>query len=204
MDPAIVNLFLGFLLTTVLGGVLGSYLQQRAWNHQNEAHLKEEELKRSGEVCESISQLLDKRLYRMRRLYFACQGYAQGILAKEVLERRLQDYDEVLYEWNDKLKLNLALIGTYFGKLAHAYLNLVYQSFKDTGSQLEEAYRTANQQPNTPFGFSDLLHPLDQLNQQVYGLGAFMMTQLRGGQVGRRAPEPLPASPSLLKKPDGS
>jgi hypothetical protein len=42
MDPTIINLFLGFLFTTVLGGVLGSYLQQRAWNHQNEAHLKEE------------------------------------------------------------------------------------------------------------------------------------------------------------------
>ncbi len=204
MDPATINLLLGFLLTTVVGGFLGSYLQQRAWKHQNEAHLKEEELKRAGEVCESISQLLDKRLYRMRRLYFACQGYAQGILAKEVLERRLKDYDEVLYEWNDKLNVNLALIGTYFGKLAHAYLNFVYQSFKDTGNDLEEAYRAVNQPSNAYSGFSKLLHQLDQLNQQVYGLGAFMMTQLRGGEIGRRAPEPLSASPSLLKKPDES
>ena len=144
MNQEIINLFLGFILTTLLGGVLGSYLQQRSWNHQNEAHLKEEELKRASEVCESISQLLDKRLYRMRRLYFACQGYAQGSLSKEVLEQRLQDYDEVLYEWNDRLNQNLAQVGTYFGTLAHAYLNSIYVYFRDTGRELEGAYRVVS------------------------------------------------------------
>jgi len=97
----ILNLLVGFILTTVLGGVLGSYLQQRSWNHQNKIRLKEEELRQGSEVCHSVSQLLDKRLYRMRLLSTACQRYPQGSLSKEVLEQRYQDHDEVLYEWID-------------------------------------------------------------------------------------------------------
>ncbi len=204
MDQEIVNLIIGFVLTTVLGGALGSYLQQRSWNHQNEAHLKEEELKRANEVCESVSQLLDRRLYRMRRLYFACQGYAQGSTSQEVLEQRLQDYDKVLYEWNDRLNLNLALVGTYFGRSARAYLDAnIYIRFRDVGIELERAYREVSQKSQRNYNFAELLNQLDQLNKEVYGLGVFMMTRLRGGQVGRSAPEPLAASTlkeSIAKK----
>ena len=101
MDPEIVRIVVGFVLTTVLGGVLGSYLQQRSWKHQNEVRLKEEDLKRAGAVCKSVTQLLDKRLYRMLRLYYACDGYAQGVFPKDVLEQRLRDYDTVLSEVAD-------------------------------------------------------------------------------------------------------
>jgi len=41
----LVPLVVGFVLTTVLGGVLGTYLQRRTWDHQNEARLREEELR---------------------------------------------------------------------------------------------------------------------------------------------------------------
>jgi hypothetical protein len=51
----------GFLLTTVLGGLLGTYLQERSWSHQNEARLQEAELRRAEAVCQPVSGLLDKR-----------------------------------------------------------------------------------------------------------------------------------------------
>ena len=193
----------------VLGGVLGSYLQQRSWKHQNkvrlkeeefkdEARLKEEELKRAEAVCESVSRLLDKRLYRMLRLYYACDGYAQGSFSEEVLEQRLREYDNVLYEWNDGLNLNLALVGTYFGKSARKYLDFnLYVSFKTVGSNLEEAYRAVSQRSHVNFPFDELHSQIDQLNFKVYQLGVFMMTQLREGQVGRSSPDPL--MPSLLE-----
>jgi hypothetical protein len=38
---AIWPLVVGFLLTTVLGGLLGTYLQRRSWEHQNEAQLRQ-------------------------------------------------------------------------------------------------------------------------------------------------------------------
>ena len=192
MDQEIVRLLVGFALTTVLGGVLGSYLQQRSWKHQNNVLLKVEELKQAKAVCESISQLLDKRLYRMLRLYYACDSYVQKALSKEVLEQRLQDYDGVLYEWNDRLNLNLALIGAYFGKSARDYLDFnIYEHFKSTGSELEQAYRTVSQDSHVDSSFDELASQLDRLNDKVYRLGVFMMTQLREGQVGGKAPRPL-------------
>jgi hypothetical protein len=198
MDPEIVRLIVGFVLTTVLGGVLGSYLQQRSWKHQNEVRLKEENLKRAGAACESVSRLLDKRLYRMLRLYYVCDGYVQGSFSKEVLEQRLRDYDNVLFEWNDGLNLNLALIGTYFGKSAREYLDFnIYEGFKAAGSNLEQAYRAVSQESHANFPFDELHSQLDQLNNKVYQLGVFMMTQLREGQVGRSSPDPL--MPSMLE-----
>jgi len=185
----LINLSVGFILTTVLGGVLVSYLQWLSWKNQNKARLKEEELKQGNEVCHSVSQLLDKRLYRMRLLSSACQGYAQRSLSKEVLEQRHQDHDEVLYEWNDKLNLNLALVGAYFGDSAREYLKSdIYKPFEKAGSELEQAYREVSQKSDAHYDFSELLKQLDQISEPVCKFDFFMMTQLRGGLVERNAP----------------
>lgn len=181
--------------------MLGSYLQQRFWRHRNDAHLKEEELKQAKTVCESISQLLDKRLYRMLRLYYACDDYAQGSISKERLEQRFRDYNNVLYEWNDGLNLNLALLGTYFGKSARDYLDYnIYERFKAAGSGLEQTYRAISQGSHADLPFKELQDQLDQLNDKAYRIGVFMMTQLREGQVGGNAPTPLkPTSVDYLQ-----
>jgi len=186
MNQEIVNLFnllVGFILTTVLGGALVSYLQGRSWDHQNKARLKEEELKRGSEVCHSVSQLLDKRFNRMRRLYDACQRS----LSKEVIEQRHQAYDEVLDEWNDSLNLNLALVGAYFGNSARAYLiSDIYEPFKKAESALERAYTEVSQKPDAHYDFSELLKQLDQIKESVYQFVRCMLTQLRGGLVERK------------------
>jgi hypothetical protein len=41
MIDSIVPLIVGFLLTTVLSGLLSTYLQQRSWKHENDARLWE-------------------------------------------------------------------------------------------------------------------------------------------------------------------
>jgi hypothetical protein len=68
------------------------------------------ELVRAAEVSRELSQLLDRRLYRMRRLFWAIQNYQLGRVTSDVLDARVADYDDVLYEWNDRLNVNLALI----------------------------------------------------------------------------------------------
>jgi hypothetical protein len=200
MDQGLVNLIVGFVLTSVLGGALGSILQQRTWNHQNEVRLKEEELKQAKDTSEAISQLLDKRLYRMLRLYYAISDALDSSFSQEVLKERLHDYDLVLFEWNDRLNMNLALVGTYFGESARRYLDAtVYESFKEAGGRLEQAYRAVGQGASSQgsaqnIHLEELRNQLDQLNNQIYQLGVFMMTQLREGKVGRSAPNPLRAS----------
>lgn len=199
----ILPLIVGFVLTTVLGGLLGAYLQQRSWAHQNEARLREEEQHRAGEVCHAVSVLLDKRLYRMLRLAYAMGGYARGSIQEDALEERFQEYDAVLHEWNDRLNLNLAQVGTYFGQSARDYLDFeLYERFKRAGRHLENAYRhTRQEQPKEP-DRDELLTELANLNHAVYQLNLFMMTQLRGGLVGRRAPEPVLPPSLAVTQPD--
>lgn len=187
----LIPLIVGFLLTTVLGGVLGTFLQQRAWKHQNEARLSEEEFRRADAIAEAISQLLDKRLYRMLRLFYALRRLSRDEGSLEIVEQRLGDYNAVLYEWNDRINLNLALIGTYFGESARAWLDdNIYETFQRVGSAIEDQYRAAirHEQIEIP---DALETELLALNDQLYRLGVFTSTQLRAGCVGRRAPDPI-------------
>jgi hypothetical protein len=202
----LVPIVVGFFLTTVLGGLLGSWLQQRTWDHQRKADLSDRELEKADSVCQEISKLLDKRLYRMLRLYYALRsarntGYAE---AKDTAQARLRDYDSLLYEWNDQLNLNLALIGAYFGQAARDWLHFeVYELCQTIGSELEALYRHVIHQVPLTVNADDIEVHLSALNEQVYRLGVFMMTQLRGGYVGRSAPQPVlrEASPGQVSHP---
>jgi hypothetical protein len=140
---AIWQLVVGFLLTTVLGGLLGTYLQERAWRHQNEARLQEAELRRAEAVCQAVSGLLDKRRYRMQRLFHALRGRGQETVPADGLAASLGDYDRVLYEWNDTLNVNLAMVAASFGRVAWQELGRIYEIYRAVGGELEVAYRQA-------------------------------------------------------------
>ncbi len=138
---ALIPLVVGFALTTVLGGFLGSWLQQRTWDHQKEAQLREDELRRADSVCQQVSKLLDKRLYRMLRFYHTLASDAP-VLDSNRVQDSLREYNAVLYEWNDCLNLNLALMGTYFGETARDWLDSqIYVNYKQVGAELENCYQ---------------------------------------------------------------
>jgi hypothetical protein len=204
MFDELVPVVVGFALTTVLGGLLGTYLQRRSWDHQNEARLRDEEFRHADEVCAAISQLLDKRLYRMLRLFYSVRRLSNDSTSTQDVEQRLSDYNSVLYEWNDRLNLNLALVGTYFGESARDWLdNQIYENFQRAGSDLETLYRHAKASSESPVIAETLERELLLLNDQVYRIGVFMMTQLRAGSVGREAPQPLALIDSPANVPGG-
>ena len=187
------QLVVGFLLTTVLGGLLGTYLQWRSWKHQNEAELREAERHRAGEVCHAISGLLDKRRYRMLRLFYAVEARTRGAVSADVLAEKHGSYDRVLYEWNDVLNVNLAMAETSFGRVAREELERVYATYAAAGGELEDAYRVAAQGPGRT-NLAQLGGRLDGLDRVAYDFSLLMMTQLLDGAVGRRAPHPAEAS----------
>lgn len=108
--------------------------------------LWEGELRRADDVCQAVSRLLDRRLYRMLRLVDVLDGQGDDPDRPALLARRLGEYDQVLYEWNDQLNLNLAMMGTYFGESARDWLDLVlYENFRSVGSDLGQVGRRAPQ-----------------------------------------------------------
>ena len=126
MTQQLLLLVAGFVLTSVVGGALGSWFQRRAWAHQHETQRRDEEHQREVQrrdeehqraltTFEEVSRLLDRRLYRMRRLYWAARDTAVGAGDQERLAAARADYRVVLAEWNDNLNRNLALVETYFG-----------------------------------------------------------------------------------------
>jgi hypothetical protein len=201
----VATIAVGFILTTVAGGWWASRLQQRSWDRQFEVRLQEDELRRAAEVYDDLARLLDKRLYRMRRLYWAVAELRSGVEVSDRLDSSLHDYNEVLYEWNDRLNANLALIGSHFGSAPREYLFDLYEDFRRLGRSLESLVTSARGGEDV----SEVLEELDaefegwspgSLNGRVYTLGLAMTTQLRDGLVGREAPDG-PTSPVLAGRP---
>jgi hypothetical protein len=197
----IISIALGFVLTTIVGGWWASRLQQRSWNRQNDLRLKEDENQRAAAACHEVTALLDKRLYRMRRLHWAIAEYNHDTRGEDLLGARLKDYDEVLYEWNDRLNVNLAILGSYFGPAARQYLYALYEQFRNVGARLEAMIRGVRKGEDVSTGLQGLDSEFegwqrDGLDNRVYLLGLAMMTQLREGLIGRCAPDKL-AVPSL-------
>lgn len=131
-------LVVGFVLTTVVGGYLGSYLQNRAWRNQHDVELRDADRATAIHTYTELSKLLDKRLYRMRQLSWALR---EGDDAEDI-GTHLASYRDVLVEWNDALNRNLAMTEAYFGRVVRDLLeNSVYEQFAAVGRRLDSAVR---------------------------------------------------------------
>ncbi len=139
----------GFILTTVLGGLLGSFFQNRTWDHQNKiqqaeqerlhkAQIAEEKRDKALQIFDEISRLMDKRLYRLRLVYWSLPAGGGQAGHSPSAENRFEDYRRVLYEWNDSINRNLALLQHYFGQDMRDRLDYqVGASFVELGRVIE-------------------------------------------------------------------
>jgi hypothetical protein len=64
-------LVVGFALTTLLGGVAGSYFQHQSWKNEWAIKRFDAQIERKNSAFREISSLLDKRLFRSRQLLWA-------------------------------------------------------------------------------------------------------------------------------------
>jgi hypothetical protein len=189
----VVAIVIGFVLTTVAGGWWAAQLQQRSWEKQNDSRMREEENQRASAACRDLTSLLDRRLYRMQRLLWAATAYADGSASESELEERRTQYVDVLIDWNERLNMNLSLVGSYFGDEARAYLDGLYEEFKRVGQLIEAAVRAARAGVDPPEIASQVGVEFEgrgrgTLNDRVYQFGLILMGQLREGKVGRYAP----------------
>ena len=181
IENQIILLLLGFILTTVVGGLLGSYFQNRNWRHQNQVKLIEAERATATKIFESLSSLMDKRVYRMMQLNWKIRDDSVDV---ESLEKHMEAYREVLYEWNDNLNRNLALTQNYFGSKIRGKLEgTIYEKFSAIGASLEKGYwerkrsGSANDFKKTTLGLTNLRGNIYSLNVQMIGL-------IQRGEVG--------------------
>lgn len=200
------TLILGFALTTVIGGALGSWFQRRAWDHQNDRSVAEADRAHAMETFRELSELMDKRLYRMWQAKWAL--FAEDLDEGRV-ERRMDDYRAVLVEWNDSLMRNLASTEIEFGpRVRQALEGEVYEEFAAVGRRLEARYRDirgARREPTASEAVSKRLsQDLLRLRGQVYRLNVRMLKLVRDGRVGRRAPADAREDDAAARAPHAS
>lgn len=161
----------GFLLTTVLGGLLATFLQNRSWSHQYAIQSAAKENEKAVEIFEEVSRLLDRRLYRMRRLYWALDADGLRPPSRQT-QKRMDDYVTVLYEWNDSINRNLALIERYFGtRSREVFDHQIGAQMRELGQRIERLWLDHKIQPETgeefETAFTDLGKGIYNYNLQL-------------------------------------
>jgi hypothetical protein len=165
----------------VVGGLLGSYFQNRNWKHQNQVKLAESERMAATQIFESISSLMDKRVYRMMQLNWKIRSEA---IDNDILEKQMEKYSEVLYEWNDNLNRNLALTQSYFGTKVRNYLEgTIYEKFSAIGASLEKGY-AERKKTGKADEFKKTTLGLTNLRNNIYRLNVQMIHLIQKGEVG--------------------
>ncbi len=171
-------LLLGFVFTTLVGGYLTYAWQTRAAEYQRAAEYRRVEQQAATRVFEDLSRLMDRRLYRMRRLH---TGIADVNRDPKTLRPRWDSYREALFEWNENLNRNLALTQRYFGGEARDILeNEINEGFRTLGMLLE-----GNGYPETaPSQFEYRQNFADELNNVIYDFDVRLIDAIQTGSVG--------------------
>lgn len=176
----------GFFLTTVLGGALGFFFQNRSWEHQHKIQQAEQERQHQGQLAEQareqalrvfdeVSRLMDKRLYRLRLVYWGLQAEAGQAEHSSLAMARFGDYRKVLYEWNDSINRNLALPQHYFEPgMRHRLDNQVGGTFVELGRVIEQWWRTGTR----PESEATIDAKLRTLGSMVYEFNLAMIRAL--------------------------
>jgi hypothetical protein len=183
MPDAVVTVIVGFVLTTVVGGLLGYFFQRRSWSHQYRIEADARQRDRAVELFDEMSRLLDRRLYRMRRLYWALVNDGDRT-PSETSRDRMADYVAVLYDWNDNINRNLALLQRYFGQGMRDRLdNEVGVLQRELGGELESVFYGRSRLADAGNSIEERFTRLAGL---IYHFNVDMITSIQHGDLGTR------------------
>jgi hypothetical protein len=186
-DNPLLLLIAGFVLTTVVGGVLGYYFQQRTWRQQSANQRAERDLEAATKTFEEVSVLLDRRLYRMKRVYWSAKRIAPAPADTGDLETARVAYQAVVEGWNDNLNRLLALVQTHFGKPMRERLQLeLYDTYAAVGEELDYFVREVSVAERGPVRVRRIGRRLTDLGHRVFSFNLLMLAALEREQVGRK------------------
>lgn len=180
----LVPVVVGFVLTTVLGGALGFFFQRRSWTHQHEVQFAEQERERAVRIFEEVSRIMDKRLYRLRLIHWSLAADGDDDTGSRALNARMEDYRQALYEWNDNINRNLALVQQYFGiKMRNRLDRAIGASFVALGEDVEALWKAKDEsgEGRRPENMDQRINELSTL---VYVFNLDMIRAVQSGAVG--------------------
>ena len=185
-DSPLLLLVAGFVLTTVVGGALGYFFQQRAWRQQTLAQRVDRDLQAGTTTFEEVSVLLDQRLYRMRRVYWLARRAAPAHEDLGELDAALEAYRAVVARWNDNLNRLLALVQTNFGRPLRERLQYeLYDTYAAIGEELDQFVREVSANNRGPVRIRPVGRRLTDLGHRVFDFNIVLLSALEHERVGR-------------------
>lgn len=164
----LVLLIIGFGLTTLIGTTISSNYQKKEWDRQNEIVKSKEQRDKAEEIYKELSQLIDYRLYRTRRLNWDERSGDSQL-----------EFDSMLNDWNSKLNSNLALLEIYFGKDA---MNHFSQKIAKNFRHLYEMIALADY--SSPTKVEEINNKINKLNLTISWFNKRMIWAIRDRNVG--------------------
>ena len=129
------------------------------------------------QVFEELSRTMDKRLYRVRRVH---NGLGSN-LSKEKMSDCWETYREVLFEWNENLNRNLALVQRYFEDGARNELESKIQAqFIEFGRLLEGG----SYPENIKSKYDHRQYLADKLNDVIYQFDIGLISDIQSDNIG--------------------
>jgi hypothetical protein len=94
------KLLLGFLLTTMVGGVLTVLFQQYSWKRQVRLDLYRQRYKDGTDLLARVSSLIDRRYFALQRVAWAIDAGAPSASTAE----KEKEYFAIVVKWNGNLR----------------------------------------------------------------------------------------------------
>jgi len=137
MATTLISLFVGFILTGIVGTWLSQRWQHRSWINQQQILGEEKAYNDLKEVWNEVTALSAKRHWRMRRLLFALKG-----TDLELAKSRLEEYGSVVSDWNEKQNSFSVRLTLFARWNLTDRLEELQKTFVEVGAELERAFRT--------------------------------------------------------------
>lgn len=130
------------------------------------------------QIFDEISRAADKRIFRWWRLYSSIATVEPA----EVVAQYRHEHRQAIYEWNDSLNRNRAMLCRYFGfAQAQMFENVIQHGFKSITDGIEP-YLNSYPAPNA--GLSQLKTQADQLHHNIYQLDNDLVEMIRVNAIG--------------------
>ncbi len=167
------------ILETIVIGAVGTaiagYFQNRAWKYKQREEQKVKEVGTALELFKRISEKMDVRLYSMRR--------AAWSVGEEDQQEKREQYQKTLYNWNETLNRDIALIERYFGqKKSERFEQQISWKFVELGRKLGEMYRkteTISEEQTNKFN-----EAADKLQVEIRKFDVDLIRSLQREEVG--------------------
>lgn len=178
-------------LLGILGTAAGKYLQVQIEQSNQRAKKKEHERTVATELFEELSSMMDDQLYNLRQVYLGIYHQVDA----DVLQKRWDWYREILYQWNRKTNLNIALNKQYFGEhMGNQFENTILVEFQELKRQVERAYYQSEQIDTAAFE-----KRMEALHQIIRTYARTMIETIQKDAYGIYNPEFAQVSFNLLR-----